>query len=505
NLLKYVAMHLPPKSTAIEAFIQFIGAFAVTIIGIIIARQSKKDFPKFVWIKEKAIFWAAIGGTSFYGNDLTDCCFDGIDLRHTDFRNTNLTHTSFKGATGLELARLQGTILEDSKVRKLLTTNDGYGKDFTGANLQGANLQGADLREAILCNAQLLDADLSGACLTDACIQDWNINHNTRFENVDCQRVYLKRSQNGHFLEPKPDSGEFQPGEFEKWITDVRDTIDLIFQNGLNWRAFAYSLTQTAINNDGLGLSVRSIENKGDGVVVAKVGVSLDTNKNAIHEEITTNYQEAVKTIEAKYELVLQAKEVEIQRLQSFYDEQQRFIQGLITGIAETKDKVLIQGEGNRVYMMNQAGDIMESKNEGLSIGGNVGGNAGTGDTISVGGDMNLTASSLTGNLNNVTSQIQQLSDVKTESTDKLAEILTILQKSIVDDALLSENQKKEALEAVETIAEEGKKTPGERITKLCSMALNALKGVTTAVSDASKLAGTVKTYLPILTKILGL
>lgn len=36
-------------------------------------------------------------------------------------------------------------------------------------------------------------------------------------------------------------------------------------------------------------------------------------------------------------------------------------------------------------------------------------------------------------------------------------------------------------------------------------MALNALKGVTTAVSDASKLAGTVKTYLPILTKILGL
>ncbi|MEO0971115.1 MAG: hypothetical protein AAFX80_23085 [Cyanobacteria bacterium J06639_18] len=147
----------------------------------------------------------------------------------------------------------------------------------------------------------------------------------------------------------------------------------------------------------------------------------------------------------------------------------------------------------------------MENKNEGISIGGSVGGNVDTGDKISTGGDMNLTASSLTGNLNNVTNKIQQLSDIKTENTDKLAEILTILQKSIVDDASLSENQKKEALEALETIAEEGKKPPKERIMKLCSMALNALKGVTTAITDASKLAETLKNYLPTLTSLLGI
>lgn len=51
------------------------------------------------------------------------------------------------------------------------------------------------------------------------------------------------------------------------------------------------------INNEGLGLSVRSIENKGDGVVFAKVGVSLETNKTAIHEEITNHYNQAVKAI----------------------------------------------------------------------------------------------------------------------------------------------------------------------------------------------------------------
>ncbi|BBD61266.1 rfrA pentapeptide repeat-containing protein [Nostoc sp. HK-01] len=478
-------------------------AILVILAGKTVARLAIKGSTKFDWIREITVFWAATGGTSFYGCDLTDTCFDGADLKHTDFRETNLTRTSFKGATGLDLARLQGTILDDPKVRKLLTTNDGKEEDFTGANLQGANLQGADLREAILVKAQLLDADLSGALLTDACIQDWNINYNTRFQNVECKRVYLKLNQKGRFYEPKPDSGEFQPGEFEKWITDVRDTIDLIFQNGLNWRAFAFSLTQTAINNDGLGLSVRSIENKGDGVVVAKVGVSLETNKTAIHEEITHHYNQAVKAISAKYELILQAKDGEIERLTNFYNSQQQFMQGLITSIAETKKEVTIRGEGNRVYMMNQAGDIMESNKQNINAGGDV--DMFSGNKVSIGGDVTNSNVTLADANSQVNNSIQQLRDLSADSSNQLAEILTALQKSITNDVALSDSQKKEALEAVETIAEEAKKPANERVMKLCTMALNALKGVTSAVTDASKLGELLKTYLPTLKSILGL
>ncbi len=490
----------------IESQLKAMTLIAVSIVifaGVNVAQKVAKSLPNFAWIREVAVFWTSIGGTSFYGADLTDASFDGADLRHTDFRKANLTCTSFKGVTGLELARFQGTILQEPKVRKLLTTNNGRGEDFTQANLQGANLQGADLREAILVKAQVLDADFSGALLTDACIQDWNINKNTRFQDVDCKRVYLKCSLHGNFLEPKPDSGEFQPGEFEKWITDVRDTIDLIFQNGLNWRAFAFSLTQTAINNEGLGLSVRSIENKGDGIVVAKVGVSLETNKTAIHEEMTNHYYQAVDAIEAKYELVLQAKEGEIQRLQTFYDSQQKFIQGLITGIAETKREVIIKGEGNRVYMMNQAGDIMESNNQNINAGRNV--DMSSGNKIIVGGDVTNSNLTLADANSQVSNSIQQLRDISTDTSGELAQILTTLQKSINDEPALSENQKKEALEAVETIAEEAKKPSGERVNKLCSMALNALKGIASAVTDASKLAEIFKTYLPTLTSILGI
>ncbi|AVH68484.1 pentapeptide repeat-containing protein (plasmid) [Nostoc sp. 'Peltigera membranacea cyanobiont' N6] len=367
-----IVVHTSYRPNKGEETVILITSILVIIIGVILTKQALNNSPKYAWMIEKAIFWASIGGTSFYGVDLTDACFDGADLRYTDLRNTKLTHTSFRNVTGLEFARLQGTILEDPKVRKLLVTGYGRGEDFTEANLNEANLRGADLREAVLVKAKALEADFSGAILTDACIQDWSISHNTRFQNVECRRIYLKCSEKGHFLEPKPDSGEFQPGEFDKWITEIRDTIDLIFRNGLNLRAFAFSLTQTAINHEGLDLSVRSIENKGDGVVVAKVGVSLETNKTAIHKELTEYYHQAFQAIEAKYQLVLTAKEDEIERLVIFNQDQQKFIQGLVAGIAETQEKVLIQGEGNRIYIIDQAGNVMESTNQNINAGRDV-------------------------------------------------------------------------------------------------------------------------------------
>lgn len=460
--------------------------FPVIITSAIIARQAMKGSPKFAWIREQAVFWAATGGTSFYKVDLTDACFDGAHLPHTDFREATLTRASFKNVTGLELSRLQGTILENPKIRRLLThPEEGWKDDYTGADLSGANLRGAnltmailkdanlsnaDLREAHLeeailaganlngadlrgasleganlAKAQVLDADFSEAVLTDACIQDWSINKGTLFKNVDCKRVYVKRGKRGP-LEPKPDSGEFQPGEFEQWIDQLKETVDIIIQQKLNWNALSVAFAKTAAEQDGLD-GTYSLEKKSDGVTVAKVGVVPGADKAAIHQTITNYYFNEVSIQAEKANLLLNpATEVE----------------------------------------------FMESKHE-FSVGGN----------ISIGGDM--TGSSLAGDLNQVTNTIQQLQEVKTGSSDELAKILTALKDSIAEDAELSETQKKEALEAVGTIAEEAKKPPAERAGKYCSMALNALKGVTAAVTDASKLGEVLKTCLPTLIGLLGL
>lgn len=127
------------------------------------------------------------------------------------------------------------------------------------------------------------------------------------------------------------------------------------------------------------------------------------------------------------------------------------------------------------------------------------------GNRITVGGDVTNSNLTLADANSQVSNSIQQLRDISTDNSDELAKILAILQKSITDDQVLSDNQKKEALEAVETIAEEGKKPPAERIVKFCSMAINALNGLTSAVTDTSKLAEAMTTYLPTLTKILGI
>ncbi|MCT7956757.1 pentapeptide repeat-containing protein [Laspinema palackyanum] len=479
-----------------------IASTSVLITGAILAQKALKGDLKFAWIREQAVFWAATGGTSFYGCNLTDACFDGADLPHTDFRQAKLTRASFEGAKRLDLSRLQGTILEQPKVRKLLTSKMGVEGDYTGVNFNGANLQGANLTGAILTEVQALDADFSGATLTDACIQEWNINKNTRFENVLCEKVYLKctRKGNGTFIlsEPKPDNGTFQPGEFEKWIREIQDTVDLIFQKGLNWKAFAFAMTQTAIDNEGLDLSRYQIEHKGDGVMAVKVGVTSEANKAEIHQGIVNNYDSAVELLDRGAPLFLQAKNNQIEEIRDLLRSQWQEFRELVNVFSEANRSISIHGEGNRVYILKQAGDIMETKSEGFNVGGN----------FAIGGDnMTMTGAQLTlGDLTGqVTNTIQELHDVQSENGQDLVNILTNLQQSITTDPALGENQQKRALKAVETLAKEGKKPPEERDQDIAGMALDALQGISATVGHASKLAEFAEKYLPTLSKLFGL
>lgn len=104
-----------------------------------------------------------------------------------------------------------------------------------------------------------------------------------------------------------------------------------------------------------------------------------------------------------------------------------------------------------------------------------------------------------------VSNTIQQLHDIQTGEGEELAKILATLQDAIESDRALTPNQKQEALEAVATLAEEGSKPPEQRTSKFSKMAVNALKGLASTVTDVSKLAEAMKTLLPTLTKILVL
>ena len=194
--------------------------------------------------------------------------------------------------------------------------------DLTWADLSCTTLRHANLKDANLSESLVLHADLTGAYLTGACLEAWNIDSQTILDQVDCQYVYLLRNQQ----ERRPSSGNFAPGEFTKLFQEVLSTVDLIFRNGIDWKAFLAAFKQVQVENEDTLLEIQSIENKGDGVVVVRVNVPLDADKNKIHGEFNKRY----KALESRHRVELKAKEREI----TIYREQSADMLGVITSLA---------------------------------------------------------------------------------------------------------------------------------------------------------------------------
>ena len=487
-----------------------------------ITRFETKHPKYFLFFRDWAIALCSWRGTSFYNLDLSNVNFRDAELANTDLRARKLYRTCFQGVTGLDRARVDNKYLdlENPKVQKLLTRKPGeYSEDknfskinlqgaylqgldmqkfqfresnltgadlrranlegakLTGANLNGADLRGANLEGAILTGAKLNKANLKGAILnqanlvkvqaleanfsdtslTGACIQDWSINENTDFNDIRGKYIYLKFGQHEPG-EKQPSDREFQAGELEKWIIKTYQAFNLIYRQKLELIAFVIALAQTAKEHEGVDVSHFSIEKNGNSIL-AKLGVFQGADTSAIPQTFINNY----------------------------------------------KDAVVIQGEKHKIVMNPSAEvKIVEKKKE-THVGGDiVGGDKGDKTTVGniTAGD--ITGSALVGDLSGqVSVTIQQLKDVKAVDSDELVNILTALQEAIPGDSALSETQQRSALKAVETIAKEGKKLPKERDSDICSMALDALTGVTATVTNVSKLAELVEKYLPTLTQLL--
>ncbi len=303
-------------------------SFTVAIaagVNLYIARRAMRGDEKHTLIRKIAVAFAAIKGTSFRGADLTESDFTEAILKSTDFRSANLTRTIWKKAHKLDLARPGKSILAQWEVRELLVSGKGYCQDFSKVNLRGANLtnvdlsyanlsqtdlSGATLHQANLEGANLTEANVIGtnltqARLTAACIEAWNTDSKTQLDEIQCDYIYLLNQQ----LERRPSSGIFSPGEFTQLFQEVFNTVDLIFKDGVNWKAFVSAFKQVQVENENTELTVQSIENKGDGVIVVKVNVPIDSDKEQIHHSFTQNYQSKLQALESEYKAQLQIKD----------------------------------------------------------------------------------------------------------------------------------------------------------------------------------------------------
>jgi uncharacterized protein YjbI with pentapeptide repeats len=269
------------------------------------------------WALAAGSWW----GTSFQGLDLSEVNFREANLANTDLRARKLYRTCFQGVIGLARARVDNRYLdlELPKVQKLLTHGCSQELDFSQLNLRGAylqdadlqrlvlidtnltgaDLQGADLRGSILVRAQVVDVDFTDANLTGICIEDWSINSQTRFTNVQCDYIYRRLNEKGKPTDRYPADRNFGPKEFAELYQEVSNVVELVFEEGVNWRAFSFGLQKLQIDDDGLGLELRGVEKRSDRWVV-KVAYNEHIPGHEVEQRVTGVYKEMKKLLAVK-------------------------------------------------------------------------------------------------------------------------------------------------------------------------------------------------------------
>jgi uncharacterized protein YjbI with pentapeptide repeats len=488
NLLTSVSIFKDVGFSSVVLVGAVAGALALTLfycwLGWLTLKQESRD----PWLRKIVVAFAAIGGTSFFQANLTEADFTGARLKSTNFNRAILKKTRFKQAIKLELARPGNTLLVNPQIREfLIDSRTGAGQDFAqanlrgayldGANLQTANLRLADISEASLQYANLaganlteveaVHADLRHAALTGACVENWNIDATTQLDEIDCQYIYLLNGQK----ERRPSSGEFQPGEFTKLFAEMFDTVDLIFRNGVDWKAFIAALKEVQVQNEDTPLQVQSIANKGDGVIVVKVQVPPDTDKEKIHQEFNQNYQLQLAAVEAEYKALL--KDVELDG----YRRENANIMRTIQYLSERQD----------IHVEAKAMINSSDSSQNITI-----------------GDINNSVVNLGEIIGDVTNTINQIPADASPQNAQLKALLQELTQAIEVDSHLDAEEKAEAANQVKKIAQAGQNPDDTGLQKKAQRAVNFLETLAKALEPASKLAQACQKALPIILGILG-
>lgn len=311
NLIAYGVVPL------IAGFLFGVGVVIFTLSATSVSERFSRHFNFFqTW----AITFCTWGSTSFHNLNLSGVDFTGARLANTDLRARRFYRTCFKQVQGLERARVDDRYLDfgNPDVQHLLTQGYCRNHNFERVNLQGASLQqadlrrfnlldanlngadlrGADLRESILVRARMTDVDLSGADLTGSCIRDWSVNRETQFTGVRCDYIY-RDYENDRPVDRYPVDRYFEPGEFEALFDRLSNVVELVFTQGVDWRALSFAFEKFQIEDNGLGLDLKGVEQRGD-LWIAKVTHREGISRQQVEQKVTSIYADIRGALEVK-------------------------------------------------------------------------------------------------------------------------------------------------------------------------------------------------------------
>ncbi|RCJ40083.1 hypothetical protein A6770_38340 [Nostoc minutum NIES-26] len=359
----------------------------VTLLNSYIVWRAFTGDEIFTWTSKISVFLTAIGGTSFYGANLTNTDFTEAILKNTDFRNAKMTRACWYQSKKLDLARVGKTYLEKPQIQELLITGFGKDKNFDGIKLRGINLHGANLADASfigtdLSEANLQDADLSraklvqtqldgtdftGATLTGAYIEDWGVTHDTNFDGVRCEYVYMRlpTKENPDPLR-KPDNRQevFADGEFGDFIKPIFDTLDLYHNQGVDPRAIAISFKQLVNKHPDAELEIVALEKRSENNFLLRAKTVPTANKSQLSAEYFELYNKLKALPKEDLIFLLAQQDGQIQSLEVAF---KAVNQGLIA-VSETPRRVV----NNYLQQAQIAGGLV---NADTVTAGQIGGN----------------------------------------------------------------------------------------------------------------------------------
>lgn len=108
--------------------------------------------------------------------------------------------------------------------------------------------------------------------------------------NVVCEYVYLSKGdwskQEKKYLlserRPSDPSAIFAPGEFAKLFQKALETVDLIFADGIDWKAFFQSFQELRSQYGDENIAIQAIEKKSGNAFVIRLEVAPQLDKAAI-------------------------------------------------------------------------------------------------------------------------------------------------------------------------------------------------------------------------------
>ncbi len=238
---------------------------------------------------------AELFGVNLRGVNLSRIDLSGIDFSSIDVRDIDLSGIDFRGVNLSEID-LSDDLRDINLWHVDLSDADLHSANLSSVNLNGVNFSNANLSAVNLTQTQALATNFTGATFTGACLEDWNINSETNLDSIICEYVYLKRRRQ----ERRPSSGSFKPGEFTALFQKALETVDLIFADGIDWKAFFASFQELQAEYGDSNLSIQAIEKKSGGAFVIRLEVSPELDKATIEYQAKQLYEGQIRQLEER-------------------------------------------------------------------------------------------------------------------------------------------------------------------------------------------------------------